>query len=88
MKYEHTEKIWHNVLHRALINRNEQTMLSLLNQQTVHFSSLANSTTDKPQHPERHNCLSEDKAILILPVGLEMELKGFSGGMCPIGSKH
>lgn len=50
--------------------------------------ALANGANNKPPHPERHICPSEDKATLIPPVGLKMELKGSSGGMCPIGSKN
>lgn len=48
----------------------------------LHRSCLLNV---KSPRPKRHICLSEDKTTLIPPLGLEMKLKGRSGGICPIG---
>lgn len=51
----------------------------------LHRSRLLNV---KSPHPKRYICLSEDKATLIPPVGLEMKLKGCSGGIWPVGLEH
>lgn len=91
IKYKHRDKKYDNVLYRPLIIRKwtKKYSSSLLYKLTICFSSsrLHRSCllNVKSPHPKRYICLSEDKATLILPVELEMKLKGCSGGICPIG---